>query len=199
MNKNNKKNTTKDALTASKQAKSIKKETLKTKEAESKIRKTPLKTKEAVFTQDKKNKQLEVVNTKVAKKTTKSVAKDEVSIPNKKGIKKTKINGKEKDKLPPIIPKPEEPPSYGDNQVELDFGNEVYDEADIASALEMGFIAHALEAHKSKVAKETHPDFDGESCIDCGDEIPQLRLNMGRIRCVHCQEALERKNKLHGR
>lgn len=89
--------------------------------------------------------------------------------------------------------------NYDSNRIELDFDNEVYDEADIASALEMGFIAQALEAHKAKVAKETHPDFDGENCLDCGEEIPELRLSMGRIRCVYCQEALERKNKLHGR
>lgn len=97
--------------------------------------------------------------------------------------------------LPPI----EFTKDYNINDYELDFDNEVYDEVDIASALEMGFIAKALEAHKSKVAPETHPDFDGESCIDCGDDIPQVRLNMGKIRCVYCQEALEKKNKLHGR
>ncbi len=81
---------------------------------------------------------------------------------------------------------------------ELDFDNEVYDEGDIASSLEMSFIAQALEAHKAKVAPETHPDFDGETCIECGDDIPEARLAMGRIRCVYCQEILEKKNKLRG-
>lgn len=87
---------------------------------------------------------------------------------------------------------------YSLRTAELDFDNEVYDEGDIASALEMSFIAQALEAHKSKVAPETHPDFDGETCIDCGDDIPQIRLDMGRIRCVHCQETLEKKKKMRG-
>lgn len=33
-----------------------------------------------------------------------------------------------------------------------------------------------------------HPD-----CIDCGEEIPQGRLELGKVRCIYCQEALERK------
>lgn len=86
-------------------------------------------------------------------------------------------------------------PSYGTEQIDYD---DVYDEADIASALEMGFIAKALADHKNKVAPESHPDFDGEHCIDCDAEIPQVRLNMGKIRCVDCQSELELRNKLKG-
>lgn len=86
-------------------------------------------------------------------------------------------------------------PSYGTEQIDYD---DVYDEADIASALEMGFIAKALADHKNKVAPESHPDFDGEHCIDCDTEIPQVRLNMGKIRCVDCQSELELRNKLKG-
>lgn len=128
--------------------------------------------------------------------------KDESNTAKKKTPTKSKKEpvGVEKDEessLPPIQNQSNN--DYDLNRIDLDFEHEVYDEADIASALEMGFIAQALEAHKAKVAKETHPDFDGESCLDCGEEIPQLRLDMGRIRCVHCQEALERKNKMHGR
>lgn len=91
-------------------------------------------------------------------------------------------------------------PSYGITGKEgaLD-ASEVYDEADIASALEAGFIAQALERHKEKVAPEKHPDFDGETCVDCGIEIPQVRLDMGKVRCVNCQAELEKINKLYGR
>ncbi len=128
--------------------------------------------------------------------------KDESNTAKKKTPTKSKkepvgVEKDEKSSLPPIQNQSNN--DYDLNRIDLDFEHEVYDEADIASALEMGFIAQALEAHKAKVAKETHPDFDGESCLDCGEEIPQLRLDMGRIRCVHCQEALERKNKMHGR
>ena len=74
---------------------------------------------------------------------------------------------------------------------------EVYDEGDLASAYERGFIQDALNRHKEKLAPETHPDFDGETCIDCGAEIPALRLSMGRIRCVDCQSKLEKIKKLY--
>ena len=87
-------------------------------------------------------------------------------------------------------------PSYGSEAIDYD---DVYDEADIASALEMGFIAKALAEHKNKVAPESHPDFDGEHCIDCDADIPVIRLNMGKIRCVDCQSELELRNKLKGR
>lgn len=87
-------------------------------------------------------------------------------------------------------------PTYGTEKIDYD---DVYDEGDIASALEMGFIAKALAEHKSKVAPESHPDFDGEHCIDCDAGIPVIRLNMGRIRCVDCQTELEMRNKLKGR
>lgn len=85
------------------------------------------------------------------------------------------------------------------SQMEEDrFDNtEVYDEGDIASALERGYINQALQKHKEKLAPETHPDFDGESCVSCGGEIPLLRLNMGKVRCVHCQEKLEKTKKMY--
>ncbi len=152
-----------------------------------------------------KDKQLNAEKIKVTQPTTKndnnnktSKEKNAIIKPKKEKKSDNKTESKSsslEQKLPEIIPTND----YDLNKVDLDFENEVYDEADIASALEMGFIAQALEAHKAKVAKETHPDFDGESCIDCGEQIPELRLSMGRIRCVYCQEALERKNKLHGR
>ncbi len=146
-----------------------------------------------------------VVAKQNTKESVKPSTKENLKSTKNKASKKTSTKKEEQPKtddtknsiLPPI--QTNDTSDYDLNKVDLDFENEVYDEADIASALEMGFIAQALEAHKAKVAKETHPDFDGESCIDCGEEIPQLRLSMGRIRCVYCQEALERKNKLHGR
>ena len=75
--------------------------------------------------------------------------------------------------------------------------NDVLDEGDMASAYQMRENALALAKAKAAMAPETHPDFDGESCVDCGDDIPQLRLSMGKVRCVHCQTALERKGKLY--
>lgn len=39
--------------------------------------------------------------------------------------------------------------------------------------------------------QETHPDFDGENCVGCGNEIPAARLALKAIRCVECKSRLE--------
>jgi RNA polymerase-binding transcription factor DksA len=57
-----------------------------------------------------------------------------------------------------------------------------------------------LEASLSQVpdpnVPETHPDFDGENCVSCGDPIPKARLALGKVRDVKCQQAVEAKAKL---
>lgn len=35
-------------------------------------------------------------------------------------------------------------------------------------------------------------------CVDCGDDIPDGRLELGRIRCVICQGKKETREKQHG-
>lgn len=75
-------------------------------------------------------------------------------------------------------------------------GHEVYDEADQASMFQMAQNALALAKVKAKMQPEKHPDFDGSTCLDCGDDIPQARLDMGKIRCVHCQSALETRHRI---
>ena len=61
--------------------------------------------------------------------------------------------------------------------------------ADIQDAMNNAGIADAA----LKTAPQTHPDFDGENCVTCGDELPQVRLAYGRIRCVICQTKIERR------
>jgi RNA polymerase-binding transcription factor DksA len=207
----------KKSATSSKNSKSSTSKEVNNKSIKLKVtEKTTASNSKAKSSKAKSSKANEVANSKKTSTLNESKAKEQsTNIKTLKDNKETKekttdikpkkekqSNGKQENKsatpkenLPEIISTSD----YDLNKVELDFEHEVYDEADIASALEMGYMAQALEAHKAKVAKETHPDFDGESCIDCGEEIPQLRLSMGRIRCVYCQESLERKNKLHGR
>ena len=74
-------------------------------------------------------------------------------------------------------------------------GREVYDEADQASMFQMAENEQAIAKVKAKVAPETHPDFDGKKCLECAGKIPKARLDMGRMRCVHCQTVLEKKSK----
>ena len=38
--------------------------------------------------------------------------------------------------------------------------------------------------------------WDGETCFDCSEDIPEERIEMGRVRCVHCQSVAEKKG--HG-
>lgn len=69
-----------------------------------------------------------------------------------------------------------------------DIGDKANDAADVFqdAALKQGL----YDARK----KETAPaDFDGEHCVDCGNEIPEERLRWRMFRCVYCQQRQERQ------
>ena len=70
------------------------------------------------------------------------------------------------------------------------------DELDLAAEREQMFRENALR-EAAKNAEEFDADFDGESCLDCGTEMPALRLQMKRVRCVHCQTRKEATAKLY--
>ena len=82
---------------------------------------------------------------------------------------------------------------------EIEINNDVLDEADMASNLEMEMLQASLDATRAKVQPEKHPDFDGKNCVECGDKMPKERLKLGRVRCVYCQDELEKLNKLYNR
>lgn len=73
----------------------------------------------------------------------------------------------------------------------------VADQNEDASRIEAAFNNEAIEAVRSRVAPETHPDFDGAHCVDCGDTIPFARLAHGRVHCVPCQTLIEQHDKLY--
>lgn len=56
--------------------------------------------------------------------------------------------------------------------------------------------ARALERVRAAMRPETHPDFDGKHCLDCGELIPKQRRALDKIRCVRCQDTLERGSAL---
>lgn len=70
------------------------------------------------------------------------------------------------------------------------------DPIDEATALAASLTDGAIAAARQASAPETHPDFDGESCVECGADIPAARLAMKKIRCVPCQSAREHRGKL---
>lgn len=63
-------------------------------------------------------------------------------------------------------------------------------------------LAHAqreqmIAASRTALQPEKHEDFDGLNCVVCSNEIPQPRLDMGRIRCTNCQSAMEHRSKIY--
>lgn len=66
------------------------------------------------------------------------------------------------------------------------------DEADLAEELNELYLTAALACQAAKLAPQSHPDFDGCHCVECGCEIPDQRLAAGRIRCTECQSGCER-------
>ncbi len=67
---------------------------------------------------------------------------------------------------------------------------------DRAARNELRGIESALSLHRARAAQalapQSHPQFDGENCLDCGDPIPLQRLAMRRIRCTACETRNER-------
>lgn len=67
------------------------------------------------------------------------------------------------------------------------------DIADIANDRAELYLDRALERQIGKSAPETHPDFDGNHCVDCEEPILVARLKLGKVRCVPCQQRLEKR------
>lgn len=73
------------------------------------------------------------------------------------------------------------------------------DNLDVAAELQEKLNQIGIENAQYALRPESHPDFDGENCVDCGLEIPEMRLAQHRIRCVHCQHKKECLIKLRGK
>lgn len=69
------------------------------------------------------------------------------------------------------------------------------DPIDEATALAASLTEGAIAAARRATEPESHPDFDGKTCIECGDDIPPDRLALGKIRCIRCQRDLEHRQK----
>lgn len=77
--------------------------------------------------------------------------------------------------------------------------NAITDPMEFASELEERERANAIAAHAAKLKPEQVRDAAGnwetEDCIDCGEPIGEARLQMGKVRCIECQEQLEDRRK----
>lgn len=63
------------------------------------------------------------------------------------------------------------------------------DELAMADHIKEQLVEHGRAAVTEANKPQRHPDFDGKHCLDCEDELPQVRLAYGRIRCTPCQIA----------
>lgn len=69
------------------------------------------------------------------------------------------------------------------------------DEADLADVHVESRMAEGLSLNAKLLRPETHPDFNGKDCVECGDGLPKARLDMGRVRCTACQSAIEHRRR----
>ena len=73
----------------------------------------------------------------------------------------------------------------------IDLAEQAKDEGDISQFLSLCEEVKIKEKIEDLNKPETHPDFNGKNCIDCGYEIPPKRLILEKIRCIDCQEEYE--------
>lgn len=70
------------------------------------------------------------------------------------------------------------------------------DDLDRATDLTLAMTASYIR-DAANLARPEQVKVDGKwpqkDCDDCGEIIPVKRLNLGKIRCIFCQEALERR------
>lgn len=69
------------------------------------------------------------------------------------------------------------------------------DQADIASENEDAYRNEALRKVTQAANAKPPKDFDGESCVECGLEIPKGRLALGKWTCIFCQTVRDKSKR----
>lgn len=78
------------------------------------------------------------------------------------------------------------------------------DPIDEGSETAQTFLDANIKHYRDAAAPQTHAEFDGKHCVGlwnepCGEELPQARLDLGRVRCVACQEVIDSHAKQYRR
>lgn len=77
------------------------------------------------------------------------------------------------------------------------------DPLDVATMVSEIATQDALDRTRRLAAPEQVQNADGTwpttDCVDCGEPIETPRLELGKLRCITCQIALERKQKYGSR
>jgi RNA polymerase-binding transcription factor DksA len=66
-----------------------------------------------------------------------------------------------------------------------------------AQRIEEAIRAEGMDKLLRLSAQAAHPDWDGVYCVECGVDIPQGRLLLGKVTCIECQRAKEHPNARH--
>jgi RNA polymerase-binding transcription factor DksA len=80
------------------------------------------------------------------------------------------------------------------NELQIEDAERFSDESDRASNIEMINNSEALKNHRAHLER-CPEDFDGCHCVDCGEEIPAVRLKNKAWRDVFCQTIFEKRQK----
>lgn len=64
--------------------------------------------------------------------------------------------------------------------------------ADLTRKLEEAALVEVQRAAAPQQTRRQDGSWPSPDCVDCDAELSQFRLNLGRLRCVECQEALEK-------
>ena len=59
-------------------------------------------------------------------------------------------------------------------------------------------VAHIQKQAAPQQVQREDGSWPYPECIECGEDIPEARLKLGRIRCVGCQEAFEKHRNQFG-
>lgn len=80
------------------------------------------------------------------------------------------------------------------------------DELALASKLQEDMNSQGVAASRRALEPQTPKDKEGNhvkvtECVepDCGETLPPIRIEMGRIRCTPCQVLKDKADKLRGR
>ncbi len=66
---------------------------------------------------------------------------------------------------------------------------------DLAARYTENYIDEVRRRNKPEQVQRPDGSWPEPDCVECGDAIPTARLSLGKIRCIFCQEALERSAK----
>jgi RNA polymerase-binding transcription factor DksA len=69
--------------------------------------------------------------------------------------------------------------------------------AQLSQRLNDAYVKDAMRKAAPEQVQRADGSWPQPECIDCDIEIPQARLQLGRIRCVDCQQALESSKRFH--